>query len=70
MDRELKKWIAIMSIGLAAFVILLLLLLGGGNLLGLGLLGNYIAAIYNEVKQRPRYLVRLETDKMLEKKDG
>ena len=28
MDRELKKWIALMSIGLAAFVILLLLLSG------------------------------------------
>ena len=28
MDRELKKWIALMSIGLAALVILLLLLSG------------------------------------------
>ena len=43
-------------------VILLLLLLGGGILLGLGLIGNYIAAIYYEVKGRPRYLVRLDTE--------
>ena len=42
-------------------VILLLLLIGGGILIGLGLIGNYIAAIYEEVKCRPRYLVRLDT---------
>ena len=43
-------------------VILLILLLGGGILLGLGLIGSYIAAIYYEVKGRPRYLVRLDTE--------
>ena len=47
-------------------VILLLLLLGGGILLGLGILGSYISAIYKEVKQRPRYVVRLDTDKITE----
>ena len=43
-------------------VILLLLLLGGGILIGLGLIGNYIAAIYEEVKCRPQYLIRRDTD--------
>lgn len=46
-------------------VILLLLLLGGGILLGLGIIGSYIAAIYQEVKGRPRYVVRLDTEKLL-----
>ncbi len=43
-------------------VILLLLIIGGCMLIGLGLLGKYIAAIYDEVKHRPRYIVRLNTD--------
>ena len=35
-------------------------------LLGLGLIGSYLAAIFDEVKARPRYLVRLDTDTLLE----
>ncbi len=47
-------------------VILLILLLCGMILMGLGLIGKYIAAIYEEVKQRPKYLIRLDTDKMID----
>ncbi len=43
-------------------VILLLLLLCGGILIGLGIIGKYIAAIYEEIKQRPRYLIWHDTD--------
>ena len=45
-------------------VILLLLLLGGGILVGLGIIGGYIAAIYQEVKHRPRYIIRRDTEKI------
>lgn len=47
-------------------VILLLLLIGGGILIGLGIIGTYISAIYQEVKGRPRYIVRQDTDKLRE----
>ena len=64
--QTLIRWA--MGRALAGFttVILLLLLIGGGILLGLGIIGSYVAAIYQEVKGRPRYIVRLDTDKMQE----
>ena len=65
--HTLVNWICGNAMEGFTTVILLLLLLGGGILLGLGVLGSYIAAIYQEVKQRPRYIVRLDTDKMLKR---
>ena len=38
-------------------VILLLLVIGSVTMLGLGIIGSYIARIYDEVKARPRYIV-------------
>mgnify|MGYP003297617568 CR=1 FL=1 len=65
--QTLVRWATGRALEGFTTVILLLLLLGGGILLGLGILGSYISAIYKEVKQRPRYVVRLETDKITEK---
>jgi dolichol-phosphate mannosyltransferase len=39
-------------------VILLQLLIGGLLMVSLGIIGTYIARIYDEVKARPRYVVQ------------
>lgn len=43
-------------------VILLILIIGGCIMLSLGIIGHYIARIYEEVKGRPRYIVSRTTD--------
>lgn len=42
-------------------VILLLLIIGGIMMVSLGIIGVYIAKIYNEIKQRPRYIIGQST---------
>lgn len=63
--QTLVRWFSGKALEGFTTVILLLLLLGGGILVGLGIIGSYISAIYQEVKHRPRYVVRQETDKLL-----
>lgn len=46
-------------------VILLELLLGGLIMQCLGIIGHYIARIYEEVKGRPRYIIREHTDNIV-----
>ena len=43
-------------------VILLILIIGGCIMLSLGIIGHYIARIYEEVKGRPRYIISRMTD--------
>ena len=43
-------------------VILLILIIGGFIMLSLGVIGHYIARIYEEVKGRPKYIISETTD--------
>ncbi len=43
-------------------IILLILFIGSSLMLGLGIIGEYVARIYDEVKSRPRYIVSEQFD--------
>jgi dolichol-phosphate mannosyltransferase len=44
-------------------VIVLVLVVGSMIMIGLGVIGLYVSRIYEEVKGRPRYVVRDEIDR-------
>ena len=50
---------------LAATVILLILIIGGFIMLSLGVIGHYIARIYEEVKGRPKYIISDVTENVM-----
>jgi glycosyltransferase involved in cell wall biosynthesis len=60
--RSLYLWFAGRAAGGMTTVVILILLLGGLLLLSLGIVAEYVAAIYEEIKGRPRYIIadRLE----------
>ena len=43
-------------------MILLILIIGGFLMLSLGVIGHYIARIYEEVKGRPKYIISQVTE--------
>lgn len=53
-----------------ATVILLLLIIGSLLMISLGIIGEYLARIYEEVKRRPRYLIASSTKTVADRRGG
>lgn len=51
-------------------VILLILIIGGFIMLSLGIIGHYLARIYEEVKGRPKYIISKVTDNVSGNAEG
>jgi hypothetical protein len=60
--QTLIRWVRGGSVAGFPTVILLLLVLGTFILLGLGVIGEYLARIHEEVRGRPRYLVQEKSE--------
>jgi hypothetical protein len=61
--QTLIRWVRGGSVAGFPTVILLLLVMGSCILLGLGVIGEYLARIHEEVRGRPRYLVQERSDR-------
>ena len=44
-------------------ILLILLFIGSAIMISLGIIGYYVAKIYEEVKKRPRYIISQEIQK-------
>ena len=55
--QTLAKYLSGTAVEGFTTVILLLLIIGGFLMLSLGIIGHYIARIYEEVKGRPKYII-------------
>lgn len=60
--QTLLKFISGTAVEGFTTVILLVLIIGGFIMLSLGVIGHYIARIYEEVKGRPKYIISKVTD--------
>lgn len=56
--RAMQLWFAGIAVSGFTTVIILLLIVGGLVLICLAIIAEYVIAIYDEVKQRPRYVLR------------
>jgi polyisoprenyl-phosphate glycosyltransferase len=68
--QTLWRWVRGGSVAGFPTVILLLLVMGTFILLGLGIIGEYLARIHEEVRARPRYLVEDRSGGALPSVDG
>ena len=61
-SEALVSWLRGQSVSGFLTIVLTLLILGSFIMISLGIIGIYIAKIYEEVKRRPLYIARRRTD--------
>ena len=64
--QTLIKYICGKALGGFTTVIILQLLIGSITMISLGIIGYYLAKIYDEIKNRPRFII---SEKLNDKKD-
>lgn len=65
--QTMVKYLSGMAVEGFTTVILLLLIIGGFLMLSLGIIGHYLARIYEEIKGRPRYIISKATKNLDDK---
>ncbi|MBE0623362.1 MAG: glycosyltransferase family 2 protein [Burkholderiales bacterium] len=60
--QAMYSWITGIAVSGWTSVTVVMLFFGSANLLGIGVLGAYLAQIFDEIKARPEYLIRQELD--------
>jgi len=60
--QAMYSWIAGIAVSGWTSVTVVMLFFGSANLLGIGVLGAYLAQIFDEIKARPEYLIKQELE--------
>lgn len=68
--QTMVKYLSGMAVEGFTTVILLILIIGGFLMLSLGIIGHYLARIYEEIKGRPRYIISKTTEILDDKSDS
>lgn len=68
--QAVYSWLTGIAVSGWTSITILLLFFGSANMLGIGALGIYLAQVFDEVKQRPRYLIQEITESITSKASG
>ncbi len=65
--QAIYSWLAGIAVSGWTSVTVVLLFFGSANLLGIGVLGAYLAQIFDEIKARPEYLIKQDLEEVVPK---